>query len=229
LPINPVKGIGRFYSKAKKQADINPWISAEAVQFLATSEKAAPEYFPLFLTALNTGMRSGELAGLQWSDIDFAAKIIRVRRQVSAGLVCDLKTVESKRVVDMSDALIEELSNLKKQQDVAWGNKGQTAPVWIFANVAGKPPDMQKVKNRYFQKCMTSAKVRRIRFHDLRHTFASILLQNGESLQYVKEQLGHTSIKTTVDIYGKLIPGTNRQAVNKLPKINRQSSLKVLK
>jgi integrase len=57
-----------------------------------------------------------------------------------------------------------------------------------------------------------------------------MLLQNGESPQYVKEQLGHTSIKTTVDTYGKLIPGSNRQAGNKLPKLNRQTSaLKVVK
>ena len=54
------------------------------------------------------------------------------------------------------------------------------------------------------------------RFHDIRHTFASLLLAQGESLHYVKEQLGHASIQTTVDIYGHLIPGSNRAAVNKL-------------
>ena len=58
--------------------------------------------------------------------------------------------------------------------------------------------------------------MRRIRFHDLRHTFASLLLQNGESLAYVKEQMGHSSIQVTVDIYGHLVPGGNRAAVDKL-------------
>lgn len=57
----------------------------------------------------------------------------------------------------------------------------------------------------------------RRRLHDTRHTFASILLMAGESPQYVKEQLGHSSIKITVDVYGPFIPGANRQAVNKLP------------
>ena len=56
----------------------------------------------------------------------------------------------------------------------------------------------------------------RIRFHDLRHTFASRLLQNGESPGYVKEQMGHHSIKVTVDIYGHLVPGSNREAVDRL-------------
>lgn len=63
---------------------------------------------------------------------------------------------------------------------------------------------------------MKHAKLRRIRFHDMRHTFASWLIANGESLVYVKEQLGHHSIQITVDTYGHLIPGANRKAVNAL-------------
>jgi integrase len=58
--------------------------------------------------------------------------------------------------------------------------------------------------------------MRRVRFHDLRHTFASLLIAQGESLAYVKEQMGHSSIQVTVDIYGHLVPGGNRQAVDKL-------------
>ncbi len=58
--------------------------------------------------------------------------------------------------------------------------------------------------------------MRRLRVHDLRHTFASLLIQNGESLAYVKEQLGHASIKMTVDTYGHLVPGGNKQAVDRL-------------
>jgi integrase len=61
--------------------------------------------------------------------------------------------------------------------------------------------------------------LRRIRFHDLRHTFASLLIQNGESLAYIKDQLGHSSIKMTVDVYGHLVPGANRAAVNRLPSL----------
>jgi integrase len=58
--------------------------------------------------------------------------------------------------------------------------------------------------------------MRRVRFHDLRHTFASLLLQQGESLPYVKDQLGNSSIQMTVVVYGHLVPGSNRQAVDKL-------------
>jgi integrase len=67
-----------------------------------------------------------------------------------------------------------------------------------------------------FHKIFARVRLRRIRFHDLRHTFASRLLQNGESPAYVKEQMGHHSIKVTVDIYGHLVPGSNREAVDRL-------------
>jgi hypothetical protein len=63
---------------------------------------------------------------------------------------------------------------------------------------------------------LEKAELRRVRFHDLRHTFASLLIQNGESLAYVRDQLGHSSIQITVDTYGHLVPGANRQAVDRL-------------
>ena len=75
-----------------------------------------------------------------------------------------------------------------------------------------EPSNLRKLFNRL----LTDAKLRRVRFHDLRHSFASMLLQNGEPLTYVKEQMGHSSIKVTVDIYGHLVPGGNRQAVDRL-------------
>ena len=75
-----------------------------------------------------------------------------------------------------------------------------------------EPPNLRKALNRI----LVDAGLRRVRFHDLRHTFASLLLQNGESLTYVKDQMGHSSIQVTVDIYGHLVPGGNRAAVDKL-------------
>jgi integrase len=74
------------------------------------------------------------------------------------------------------------------------------------------PSNLRKIFNRI----LIDAKLRRVRFHDLRHTFASLLIGQGESLAYVKEQMGHYSIQVTVDIYGHLVPGGNRAAVDKL-------------
>ena len=78
------------------------------------------------------------------------------------------------------------------------------------------PSDVRSSSRRIFHRLLVKARLRRIRFHDLRHTFASRLIQNGESLAYVKKQMGHHSIKVTVDIYGKLVPGANKAAVDRL-------------
>ena len=80
----------------------------------------------------------------------------------------------------------------------------------------GQVIDKGNLRGRVFYKVLIKAGLRRIRIHDLRHTFASMLIQNGESLAYVRDQLGHHSIQITVDTYGHLVPGANRQAVDRL-------------
>jgi integrase len=75
---------------------------------------------------------------------------------------------------------------------------------------------VDNLRKRYFYKVLEKAGLRRIRFHDLRHSFASLLIAQGESLAYVRDQLGHSSIQITVDTYGHLVPGSNRQAVDRL-------------
>jgi len=112
---------------------------------------------------------------------------------------------------------VKELHRNRRQE---WLEQGRNEiPAWIFCNQEGNPADMHNLKNRHFFKCLEKAGLRRIRFHELRHTFASLLIQNGESLAYIKDQLGHSSIKLTVDVYGHLVPGANREAVNRLPSL----------
>jgi hypothetical protein len=93
---------------------------------------------------------------------------------------------------------------------------GQDLNPWVFANTAGLPHDAMNLLHRWWGPLLEAAGMRRARFHDLRHTFASLLIQAGESLAYVRDQLGHSSIKITVDLYGHLVPGANRGAVDRL-------------
>jgi hypothetical protein len=93
--------------------------------------------------------------------------------------------------------------------------KGQDMPLWVFPARPGGLLEERNVRH-VFTRLLTKATLRHMRIHDLRHTFASLLLQQGESVVYVKEQLGHSSIQITVDTYGHLIPGANRGAVNRL-------------
>ncbi len=79
-----------------------------------------------------------------------------------------------------------------------------------------KPMDADNLRCRVFHKIIEKADLPKFRIHDIRHTYASLLLSQGEPLNYVKEQLGHASIQTTVDVYGHIVPGSNRNAVNQL-------------
>jgi integrase len=87
---------------------------------------------------------------------------------------------------------------------------------WVFTVKTGAALDGDTLRRRVFQPALTKAKLRQVRLHDLRHTFASLLIQQGESLAYVRDQLGHSSIQVTVDVYGHLVPGGNRAAVDRL-------------
>ena len=89
-------------------------------------------------------------------------------------------------------------------------------PPWVFCNENGGLLNPNHLRHRIFYGLLKKAGLRQVRFHDLRHSFASLLLQQGKSPVYVKEQLGHSSIQITVDCYGHLIPSGNKQAVDKL-------------
>ena len=217
IATNPSGRMGRLYKQAPvMHEEIQPLTHTEVPVFLEAARLYYPEYFVLFLCAIHTGMRSGELAGLQWPDIDFNGKFLIVRRDFTRGRIEKTKTDQVRRV-DLSDALLHELQVLKRKRQVEYLAKGKNEiPEWVFLSRGrrlkdgerdeGQPLDMYNVKNRYFHKCLEKAGLRRIRFHDLRHTFASLLIQNGESLAYVKDQLGHSSIKMTVDYLRSLDP-----------------------
>ncbi|MEP6919461.1 MAG: site-specific integrase, partial [Acidobacteriota bacterium] len=85
----------------------------------------------------------------------------------------------------------------------------------MFASLDGNALEERNVRT-VFTRLLEKAGLLHIRIHDLRHTYASLLLQQGESVVYVKEQLGHSSLQITVDTYGHLIPGANRAAVDRL-------------
>ncbi len=226
---NPATRLGEFFRQAPtRHKEIEPLTEAEVIKFLEAIRQYSPQHFALFLCAIHTGLRSGELAGLQWGDLDENGKFLVVRRGIVRGKV-NLTKSGKIRKVDVSDALMAALLELRrnrKESLLAQGKNELPATAWIFENEEGGFQDMKNLKKRHFHKCLQKAGLRRIRFHECRHTFASLLIQNGESLTYVKEQLGHSSIKITVDVYGHLVPGANRQAVNRLPSLGGSQALK---
>jgi len=154
-----------------------------------------------------------------------------VRRQITRGKKGKPKT-RKKRSVDVSSVLLAELQTLKKARQLEYLAEGKNEiPEFIFLSKGqivwseGKQigskernhVDMDNFRNRVFWKACDKAKIRRRRLHDTWHTFASLLLSNGEPLKYVSAQLGHASIRMTADGFGHLEVGSNRAAMDRLP------------
>jgi integrase len=119
----------------------------------------------------------------------------------------------------MSTRLADVLKQHLVNQELEALGKDRGKPEWLFCNETGNMLDADNLRHRVFYRLLERTGLRRIRLHDLRHTFATRLLMNGESPAYVKEQMGHSSIQVTVDLYCHWIPGSNRQAVDRLDEV----------
>lgn len=111
-------------------------------------------------------MRLGEVAALQWGDVDFNGKFLVVRRNDVEGEIVPFTKTKKIRRIDLSDTLLDALQGLKRKRREEWLKRGSSEiPEWIFCKRQGNPPDMQNVKNRHFYKCLEKAGLRWIRFH----------------------------------------------------------------
>ena len=215
VAVNPALKPGKFLPKISKRRGINPLTREEIATLLDTAKAHAPRYYPIFLCAARTGLRMGELLALQWDDLDFNGRCIQISRNYTHWKLTTPKSGESRRV-DMSLELTQVLKDLKLECQIDAGASGSDVPPWVFCNEKGGLLHPHNLRDRIFYGLLKKAGIRQVRFHDLRHSFASLLLQQGESPVYVKDQLGHSSIQITVDCYGHLIPGGNKQAVDRL-------------
>ena len=213
---SPVTGITkRLELKRKRKNEIQSLTKEELFLFLNTCNQHYPDFYPFFLMAARTGMRLGELLAVRWGDVDFNSQFVLVSRSYRRGRFSTPKNKKDRRV-DMSDQLRQTLKALLHERKKEALQKGLgEVPELIFHRESGQVIEQNYIR-RVFKRILKKAELREIRIHDLRHTFASLLLSQGESPVYVKEQLGHSSIQITVDIYGHLIPGENKGAVNKL-------------
>lgn len=154
-------------------------------------------------------MRLGELFALQWSDIDWNSETIRVRKSVWRDKFQEPKSKSSIRAIGMSPTLV---SILRDHMKTSKPNELDL----VFCSEKGSFLDASNLRKRVFEPALKNAGLRRIRIHDLRHTYASILINQGENLKYIQNQLGHSSITTTVDRYGHLMPDAHKDASARL-------------
>jgi integrase len=213
---SPITGVlKRLGIKPDNKPPVDPLTAEETALLLETCREHYPEYHPMFLLMLRTGVRLGEALALKWSDVDWNSRFIQVARSYRRRETSGTKTGKTRRV-DISDQLLETLKSLyiqRKREVLSLGLREVDGI--IFHNGKGKSRGQNSV--RYiFKKVLMKAGLRNLRPHDMRHSYASQLLSDGVTPVYVKNQLGHHSIEITVDIYGHWIPSGNQEAVNRL-------------
>jgi integrase len=214
---NPSLKLGRALKvegrEAKKgKAEAKAYTREQLAQFL---DAATPRWYPYFLFLARTGLRLGESLAAEIGDVNFASRLIIVNKAYSGGTIQLPKDGEA-REVDLSKQLMDVLNAMLAERRRRYFEAGKPMPMLLFPSINGG------VMNKYhiwraIQQTLKKAKLDlHFSAHSFRHTFASQLLQLGESPAYVQRQLGHSSIKMTVDTYGKWLPAGNKAAVDKL-------------
>lgn len=228
-PDNPARGA---IKPPKDKPVIGFWTSVEFAAFIKVVDLTGNRHDQaLYRLAVQTGMRRGELLGLRWANVDLEARHLTVIEQLSrrtkgVGRFGPPKTRASLRTIDLSDETIDALRAWRETQDELrrmWAELYEDDGL-VFCHENGTSHDPRWMTNR-FRKQVIAAKVKRIRFHDLRHTSAVIGLRElGEAIDEVSKRLGHESTAFTLDIYGHLLPQRGRDVATAFDRLVRERS-----
>ena len=193
----------------KKAKEMQVLAQDEIRRFLMQAH--AEGYYELFLLELTTGMRRGEILGLQWKDVNFATGELHIKRQVvkkgAQTQITKPKTKSSIRTILLPPGMVEILAELKKNATCDW--------VFPSPVKEGEPRNPDSLYGR-FQKILKRAQCKKVRFHDLRHTFATMALENGMDIKTLSAMIGHISAETTLNIYSHITDTMQRQAAVKI-------------
>lgn len=199
LAVNPCARLRLPAVRGRRERIASP---EEAQRLLA----ALPERDrPVWATALYAGLRHGELMALRWEDVDLAAGVIRVKRAYDAKSRVEVepKSRAGRRTVPIVGALRDVLTDHKARQ-----RRGDGI---VFGSSEGTPFQPSSVWRRA-RAAWKSASLEPIGLHEARHTFASVLIASGVNAKAITAYMGHASIETTFDLYGKLMPGSEAEA-----------------
>jgi len=194
-----------------RNSEMQTWDSDEVTTFLEAA-KSTP-YHVLFYAALYTGARRSELLGLSWRHVDFIYSQIDIERGLHRTkewgyIFTQPKSAKSKRTIALSPSLVLLLKEHREKQECArlLINKPLTEDDLVFAHDDGSPLFPNSV-SRAWTMLASNVGIKLIRFHDARHTHASLLLKQGAHPRIVQERLGHSTIATTLDVYSHVTPG----------------------
>ncbi|MFD0048902.1 tyrosine-type recombinase/integrase [Actinomycetes bacterium NPDC127524] len=215
LPSNPIVKV-QLPKITKKEMKV--WQIEEMNQFLQVAIKH--RFYPAFHLALTTGMRRGEILGLRWKDVDLEKGILYVHQTLSGDgkyFLNGAKTeagVRSIKLANESILMLKKQKRLLAKEKFACGRAYSDYDLVVCTSI-GTPVNPNNLKKTY-HKLIKEAAVPLIRFHDLRHTHATLLLSQGVHAKVISERLGHSNIKTTMDIYSHILPNMQEDAANKI-------------
>ena len=183
----------------------------------------------LYLLAVTTGLREGELLGLRWTDVDLERGTLQVRQQLTrtkAGLSFTTPKRGKTRGVRLTGPAV---TVLKRHRATQIGERLKKGSLWqdtglVFTTTIGTPLNVRSLTYRSFRPLLERAGVPRIRFHGLRHTCATILLSKGTHPKVVQEVLGHSNISETMDTYSHMLPNMQDWAVAAMESIVHQGN-----
>lgn len=236
LSNDPMTGIQAPTEYKKRDKELNVYDEIEVKELLKAAQKQLDHWRVFINLALATGMRRGELLGLEWKHVDLDNGFIDIQQilvKSRDGIEIKNPKYNSKRLVSLPNSIVEDLKDYRlhcKKEKLRLQHKW-TEPnhEWLFFNENGRyfhPDTPTKWWNRFIDRINRELKevdeedsLKKIRLHDLRHTSATLLIAQNVHAKIISERLGHKKISTTMDIYGHALPAADREASEKLDNI----------
>jgi integrase len=218
IPVNPARDVPIPKPEDERQSkEQDPFTWDERLLIEETFRKDFSTYYPLVICGFRTGLRIGEIIGLQWQDIDFYQKLILVQRNITRGKITSPKSRSSNRHVRMTSQLAEVLKQHKTRMAEKTLKQGwKSKPDWVFTNEDGTPLNYGNFIHRVWNRAMDRSGLRRRTPHDMRHTYATLRLSKGDSLAEVSKEMGHATTEITYRTYYKWLPKESRSDIDAL-------------
>jgi integrase len=220
-PARDLEGRPRRTRSKGDDARQHCWNATDAAKFLDAAKAAGAQPAAFYTLGLNTGMRKGELCGLKWEDVDLDARKVRGVRQLASPQLGEdgqpvfgpTKTGRVRTITIDSEtaALLREHRKTQREAMMQRRSAHQDFGL-VFTRDDGEPLLMNNLGQREYAKLITAAGVKAIKFHGLRHTCATLLLQAGTPVHVVSERLGHSKVSMTLEVYAHVLPDMQNDA-----------------
>lgn len=232
ISTNPMLNVKKPVNVRNQEEELNVYDELEVKTLLEAVQDELEHWRILISLALATGMRRGELLGLEWNAIDLDNGTIDIRQIIiksRSGTEIKEPKYNSKRLISLPASIVEELKRYKvhcREERMKLQHKwNETKYDWLFFNEEGNhfyPDTPTRWWNRFIDRINKELKennkktMKKIRLHDLRHTSATLLIAQNVHAKIISERLGHKKISTTMDIYGHALPVADKEASSKL-------------